>query len=435
MLHELRFVMGDEAFFKGIKSYLKSFSYSNADTHDFVRSMQNSSGIPLEEFFEQSFFKPGHPEFEAAYSWDEEKRAATLRVKQSQHLEDGSPIFKLPCEIVFYVEGERLRFLVTLDSADQTLTFMLPSKPSVVVFDPQRWLLKKIRFDKSVDLLLNQLEISKDAWSRAEAAKGLGKLKSNQAIAGLRAAVKREQFWHVRASALEALGEIGTEDALQVLEDAGMPVNRWVRRGLAKALGEFKQERARALLISLLKKDESPYVRCEAALALAKSWPEGALPHLKEAMKSHSPNETLAEACLDAMGKLTDEEVKDIIRERLLYGNPTRIRIGALKAMKGRGFILDDEVPRLKDILLHDKDFRVRLYLVNQLVRTLGDRRFMEEVREASRVDQELKVRRKALETYYELAGSAERSAALSKLQAEVEEIKEENRRLARTAT
>ncbi|HEY6282750.1 MAG TPA: M1 family aminopeptidase [Nitrososphaerales archaeon] len=435
MLHELRFVMGDEAFFRGINSYLKSFSYSIADTQDFLKSMVNSSGLALEEFFEQSFFKPGHPEFEVAYSWDGEKRTATLRVRQSQGLENGTPIFRLPCEIVFYVGGERLRFVVTLDSAEQTLTFMLPSKPSVVEFDPQRWLLKKIKFDKSVDLLLNQLEISKDAWSRAEAAKALGKLKSNKAIVGLKAAAIKEQFWHVKASAIEALGEIGTGDALQVLEDAGMQANRRVRRSLAKALGEFKQEKSKKLLIGLLKKDESPYVRCEAALALAKSWPEGALPHLKEAMKAISPNETLAEACLDAMGKLPDEEVKGIVRERLLYGNPTRVRIGALKAIKGRGFILDEEVPRLKDILLNDRELRVRLYLVNQLVRPLGDRRFIEEVRQASRVDQELKVRRKALETYHELAGSAESSAALSKLRAEVEDLKEENQKLARSTS
>ena len=432
MLHELRFLMGDVAFFKGINSYLKTFSYSNADTQDFLKSMVNSSGLPLEEFFEQSFFKPGHPEFESVYSWDDEKRTATLRVKQSQHLENGSPIFKLPCEIVFYVGGKRLLFVVTLDSAEQTLTFMLPSKPSVVEFDPQRWLLKKIRFDKSIDLLLNQLEISKDAWSRAEAAKDLGKLKSNKAIAGLKAAVIREQFWHVKASALEALGEIGTVESLRALEDVGVPENRWVRRSLAKALGEFKQEKSRMLLIDLLKEDESPYVKCEAALALAKSWPEGALPHLKDAMKAHSPNETLAEACLDAMGRLTEEEVKGIIRQSLPYGNPTRVRIGALKAIKGRGFILDEEVPRLKDILLNDKEYRVRLHLVNQLVRTLGDRRFMEELRHASILDQELKVRRKALETYHELTGSAENSAAMTRLRAELEDIKEENRKLAR---
>ncbi|MDA4126146.1 MAG: M1 family aminopeptidase [Thaumarchaeota archaeon] len=434
MLHELRFVMGDEAFFKGINFYLKSFRLSNADTHDLMKSMVTASGLQLEEFFEQSFHKSGHPEFEVSYSWEAERRMATMRVRQAQKTDGGTPVFKLPCEIVFYVEGKRLRFVVLLDSAEQTLTFMLPSKPSAVEFDPQRWLLKRVKFDKTIDLLLNQLEMSQDAWSRAEAAKDLGKLRSSKAIAGLKAAVLREQFWHVRASALEALGDMGTENALNALVDVGVPENRRVRRGFAKALGGFKNEKARALLLGMLKKDESPYVRCEAALALAKAWPEGALPHLKEGMKAHSPNETLAEACLDAMGKLSDEEVKKIVKGCLPYGNPTRVRIGALKAIKGRGYILDEEVPTLKDILLHDKEFRVRLQVVNQLVRPLGDRRFMDEVREASKTDQELRIRRKALETYYELANAAEYSAVAAKLRLEVEELKEDNRKLSRAA-
>jgi HEAT repeat protein len=186
-------------------------------------------------------------------------------------------------------------------------------------------------------------------------------------------------------------------------------------------------------LVKVLEEDESPYVRCEAALALAKSWPEGALPHLKQAMKSKSPNDSLGEACLDAMGKLKDEEVKGMIRESLRYGGPTRLRIGALKAIKGRGYITEEEVPLVKQIIKGDKEFRVRLYAVNELVRTLGDRRFIEEVHGA-RADPDLRVKRKSLETYHELAAAAEFSATVSRLKSEVEELKEENARLAKAA-
>ncbi len=434
MLHELRFLMGDEAFFNGVSLYLKKHARSSADTHDFMKAMMESSGIPLEEFFDQAFFRPGHPEFEASYDWDETSKSATIHVKQVQKIDDGTPVFKLPCDIVFYVDGERRPFRVHLDSADQTLTFSFSSKPSVVEFDPQRWLLKKMKFEKSLELLLNQLGQSQDAWSRAEAARELGKLKSNRAVAGLKAAAAKEQFWHVRASALVALGETGTDEALEALLGLGVPQNRRVRRALAESLGSFRAERARTQLIGFLENDDSPFVRCEAALALAKAWPEGALPHLKAAMKVSSPNETLAEACLDAMGKLKDEEVNRIISEHLRYGRPTRVRIGALKAIKGRGHILDGEVPILKDIILHDKEFRVRLQAVNQLVRPLGDRRFIEEVKEASRSDRDSRVRRKSLETYYELSAAAEVSTLVSKLKAEVEEIKEENKRLAKAA-
>ncbi|MDG7007922.1 MAG: M1 family metallopeptidase [Nitrososphaerota archaeon] len=433
-LHELRFLMGDEAFFKGISSYLKAFANSVADTDDFRKALERSSGLQLAEFFEQAFYKPGHPEFEANYSWDEAGKLATVRVRQVQRTDDGTPVFKLPCEIVFYAGGEKRTFRVTLDSADQTLTFSLPSKPAIVEFDPRRWLLKKLKFDRGLDLVLNQLEGSLDAWSRAEAARELGKTKSGMAVEGLARAAAKDQFWLVRARAFRALGDIGTEAALEAMLRLGMPNDRRVRRGFAEALGNFKGERARDWVVKLLKEDESPYVRCEAALALAKAWPEGALPYLKEAMKVRTPNETLGEACVAAMGRIKGDEVNLIVRESLVYGRATRVRIGALKAIKERGQILDEEVPVLKGILEDPRDFRVTLYAINNVVRPLEDRRFIEVLKRVARTHREGKVRRKALETGYELLASEEASAALTKLKAEVEGLKEENRRLVRSA-
>jgi aminopeptidase N len=430
MLHELRYLMGDGPFFKGIAEYLTTHSFANVDTHDFRKSMETASGYSLEEFFEQAFFKPGHPEFEIGYSWDEEGKTATLKVRQVQSHDFGTPVFKLPCDVVFYVEGRRQKTRIKIDSADQTLTFQLAAKPTIVEFDPQRWLLKKVRFEKSLDLLTGQLEGSEDAWSRAEAAKALGKLKSGRAIPSLKAAALKEQFWDVRASALRALGEIGTDEALEALLQVGVPHDRRTRRGLAEALGNFKTEKAREVILNLLREDVSPYVKCEAALSLAKAWPEGAFPHLKEAMGTKTPNETLGEACLEAMGKLKEERVNEEIVANLHYDKATRVRIGALKAIKGRGHLLDSEVPLLKDILLKDKEFRVRIYLLAQVVKALVDKRFVNEVKRSSETDKDPRMRRKALETYHELTAAVESSAAVTKLKAEVEQLKEDIRRL-----
>ena len=85
----------------------------------------------------------------------------------------------------------------------------------------------------------------------------------------------------------------------------------------------------------------------------------------------------------------------------------------------------------LREIIGDPRDYRVRLFAVDSLVRPLGDRRFMEAVEKASRSDREGHVRRKAVETYFELSASAEASSALTKLRAEVDLLKEENRRLA----
>ena len=425
--------MGDEAFFRGAAEFLKRHAKACADTDDMRKAMEAVSGLQLEEFFEQAFRKPGYPEFRVEYAWDGVAMTATLRVKQEQDTSDGTPIFELPCDIVFYVEGVRKKFRCMLGSADQSLVFSLDAKPSVVEFDPERWLLKKLKFEKTFDLLENQLAQSQDAWSRAEAATALGKAASERAIPALKSAAMKEQFWDVRACALRALGEVGSDAALGALLEVGVPSDRRVRRALAKALGDFKDERARKLLIGFLESDESPYVRCEAALSLGKSWPEAALPCLKRAMGVHSPNETLAEACLEAMGKLKDDEVKVIVDSSLAYGKPTRVRVGALKAIKARGRIADDELPLLKDMLLEDKEYRVRLYLVSDLLRELADGRFVDALAKVSKADRNASVRREALEVFYELSRRADQTTAITELRAGVEALKEENRKLRQT--
>ena len=429
MLHQLRFLVGDEAFFEGISRYLKAHAKSVADTQDFRKEMEAASGMQLEEFFEQSFYKPGHPEFEVSYDWSDPEGVATMRVRQTQSTADGTPVYKLPCEIVFYVDGKRLSRRVSVEGPDQSFSFALPSKPTIVELDPRRWLLRKTKFEKGVALLLNQLDGSEDAYSRAEAAKELGRTKAEAAVQGLGKAAAKEQYWHVRACAFKALGEIGTEGALDALVAAGAPKDRRARRGMAAGLGGFKEKRAVDMLVKLLEGDESAFVRCEAALSLAKAWPEGALPHLKAAMKVHTVNETLAEACLASMGKLKEGEVESIVAESLRYGRPSRERIGALKAIKERGKILDGEVPVLKELLLHDKEFRVRVYLVDVLLRSLQDLRFIAALKEAGRSDPQLGVRRKALHLYHQLASMQETNGALAELRAEVEQLKGEARR------
>jgi len=434
MLHELRYIMGDDAFFRGTAEFLRRHARACADTDDMRKAMEAVSGLQLEEFFEQAFMRPGYPEFKVDYAWDDAAKTATLRVKQEQDTSDGTPVFKLPCDIVFYVEGIRKKFRVMLDTADQSLLFSLDSRPLVVEFDPERWLLKKVRFDKTFDLLEKQLAHSQDAWSRAEAATALGKTGSDRAVPALKAAAKMEQFWDVRVCALRALGEIGNDSALEAILEIGVPSDRRVRRAVAKALGSFKDERARKLLVGFLESDESPYVRCEAALALAKSWPDGVLPHLKKAMKVHSPNETLAEACLEAMGKLKDEEAKRIVDDNLAYGKPTRVRVGALKAIKSRGLVADDELPLLKEILQNDKEYRVRLYLISGILRELSDVRFVDALAGVSKKDRNGSIRRQALEVYYDLSEGADQAAALTRVKAEVEALKGENDRLLRSA-
>ncbi|MGD0319502.1 MAG: HEAT repeat domain-containing protein, partial [Nitrososphaerales archaeon] len=115
-----------------------------------------------------------------------------------------------------------------------------------------------------------------------------------------------------------------------------------------------------------------------------------------------------------------------IVRENVVYGKPLRVRIGALKAIKNRGRILEEELPMIREMLLKDKEFRVREHIVAKLIPSLGDTRFLDTLREASRTDRDPRVRRKALEVFHSLSEAAEASKTIARLGHEVEQLKDQ---------
>ena len=162
MLHELRFLLGDETFFAGVARYLKDFAGKIADTHDFMCTMEAASGASLEKFFEQAFYEPGYPEFQLKYSWDRAHSLASVSVKQIQK-DVGTPVFRLPVELEFYTAKGRKLFRVEITAPDQVFTTELDSRPIIVEFDPRNWLLKKCEFPKNLSLFANQLASSEEA--------------------------------------------------------------------------------------------------------------------------------------------------------------------------------------------------------------------------------------------------------------------------------
>ena len=61
-LHALRLTVGDEAFFRILKTYVNRYRYSNASTDDFVAIANKVSGQDLGEFFDAWLFAPKTPE-------------------------------------------------------------------------------------------------------------------------------------------------------------------------------------------------------------------------------------------------------------------------------------------------------------------------------------------------------------------------------------
>lgn len=63
MAHNLRGVMGDEAFFEACRAYAEAFQFKDASSEDLRDFFQNYTSVDLTAFFDNWIFAPGYPEF------------------------------------------------------------------------------------------------------------------------------------------------------------------------------------------------------------------------------------------------------------------------------------------------------------------------------------------------------------------------------------
>ncbi len=439
MIHQLRYILGDELFFDATSEYLRKYAGANADTHDYMKVLEEKSGYSLEGYFDQAFYKGGHPEFEVAYSWDEATHLAEVSVKQTQQTDEVTPVFTLPCDIAFYIPGApgaaknggRNMRRVTLSSKEERFHFELPWKPSIVEFDPEERLLKKVKFDKPVSMLLSQLEASVDGSSRRRAAEALSSFPANLDVVQAleRSARRDDQHYSVCTEAARSLGKIGSKDALEALLGLAGVKNKRVRRAVIAALGEFKDPAVAKPLLAALKGDESPYVQCQAAIAYGKARLPDAYEVITSAVGTPSPEEAVTEACLEALGYVKDPRTRQYLRGQVPYGRPVRARVGALKGILRLGWLDEEDVATIRDILKEDREYTVRSQAL-EVVADLLDRRLLEAVRRSAEKDVDPRVRRRAMEVAIALSEASSTEKALSEVREGLEQARAESREL-----
>lgn len=134
-LHMLRHKIGDETFWKGIRTYYDSFKNKNASTTDFKNVMEALSGKNLTSFFNQWLEKPGQPEIKT--EWIYFKNKVRLMITQTQQ----TP-FQFPLDVaLIYKDGSSE--IKTLQITDKVTPLVLNASKEVknIILDPNTWLL------------------------------------------------------------------------------------------------------------------------------------------------------------------------------------------------------------------------------------------------------------------------------------------------------
>jgi hypothetical protein len=140
VLHMLRGLVGDEAFFAGMRRFYRTNRFKKAGTEDFRAAMETASGMSLERFFERWIYGSSLPRLKFAYTLD--GTDVVLHVEQL-----GDDIFDFP-------------LVVSLQYADRkAVDIVIPVTTRSV--------------EKRVPLagILRGVELNKDAGTLAEISK------------------------------------------------------------------------------------------------------------------------------------------------------------------------------------------------------------------------------------------------------------------------
>ncbi|MGM0587860.1 MAG: M1 family aminopeptidase [Bacteroidota bacterium] len=145
VVHMLRFVMGDEAFYNALKDYVgNQYAYSTAKTDDLQSLLESYHGESLQVFFDQWVYSEGYPNYTLRYNILAQREEAQIRVELSDQPSHPSvDHFEMPVPIRFYTQSDAGR--ITQDTTIQLRhteqvqewTLQLPFVPSKIEFDPR----------------------------------------------------------------------------------------------------------------------------------------------------------------------------------------------------------------------------------------------------------------------------------------------------------
>jgi hypothetical protein len=141
----LRYKIGDDNFFQGVKNYLADpvLSFSYARTEDLQRHLEATSLLDLDEFFADWFYGEGYPEYDLVWSQSDSDQIIHLQVSQDQSHPSVS-FFEMPLPVTVTGpsgESEKLRLEVSED--EQLFSIQLNFKVVSVQIDPETQLISK----------------------------------------------------------------------------------------------------------------------------------------------------------------------------------------------------------------------------------------------------------------------------------------------------
>lgn len=146
ILHILRNKIGDEAFFRGLRNYLKDtlLAYKFSNTVQFKKHMEKASGQNLDTFFLRWYEGYGYPILNI--KWKQENYKVSVSIEQ-RPANPTVPFYELKLPLYFTsTSGNDTLVYLYPSKLNQSFTFTLPFNVDSAAFDPNITVLAKYNF-------------------------------------------------------------------------------------------------------------------------------------------------------------------------------------------------------------------------------------------------------------------------------------------------
>ncbi|MBM3317363.1 MAG: hypothetical protein FJY75_05880 [Candidatus Eisenbacteria bacterium] len=146
VLHMLRRVLGDEAFFRALREYGAAHAYGSAVTADFQAACERVWGGGLSWFFDRWVYGTGRPAYGVWWevlTADGDGPAVTwIRIVQES---SGPALFRMPLDArLRLADGSEFCTVLWDSLADQSFLIETPARPLALLIDPDEWVLADV---------------------------------------------------------------------------------------------------------------------------------------------------------------------------------------------------------------------------------------------------------------------------------------------------
>jgi aminopeptidase N len=268
VLHMLREYVGEEAFFAALGKYLRDNAFTDVEAHELRLAFEEVTGEDLNWFFNQWYFREGHPVLDVDYDYDEVNRQVILTVEQTQDPTRMPAVFELPVKVAFQSGTDVITHSLRINQRSQTFLLDAEIDPDLILFDVPGVLLAEINEAKS------QTEY---AFQFRNAGGFLHRLKAFQAIMDGNDDARRteavdlalaDDFWLYRLLALEQVSLDRPDRIRQVADMMENDPHSAVRQLAVQQIASLEELSYAARLVAIIRQDPSAKVADAALIAL-----------------------------------------------------------------------------------------------------------------------------------------------------------------------